>query len=880
MTKHVAWIVAVITIFFSANSVYPQEPVRVLVLPFKIHSMKELSYMRAQIPEVIKKHLKQAGAVIPEEKTAPDLKYKSPVLKYKNIDQIKQIGVKNGADYMVWGSLTWIEDRFSLDAKMVKTFGEASPDNFFIEGKGIENLLGGVKQLADNISFKLFKLEKIVEVQIEGNKRIEVDVIKKIIKTRPGNVYLAKSLSDDLKAIYATGYFDDIRIEAEDGPEGKTIIFKIKEKPTIRLVELSGNKTYEDNKVMDAIDIKTGSILNILKIQDNIKRIEDFYKENNYHNIEVSYKIKELDNNQADLEFVITEGEKTRIKSIIFDGNSAYIDKELKKIIKTQEKGFFSWLTSSGELNLQNLNQDASVLYAFYHNHGYSRAKVGEPVVEYKDNYIFITFKIVEGPRFKVGKVDVSGDLVLPREELIKKLKITKEEFFNREVVRNDMLALTDIYSDEGYAYAQISPRTKEDPEKLIIDIDYAVEKANQIYFEKIIIGGNTKTRDKVIRRELKVYEQELYSGTLLKRGVRRLHRLDYFEDIKVDTVKGSSDDKTILKINVTEKATGAFSFGGGYSSVENAFLMASISQRNLFGRGQRLQLKAQIGSRSTRFNLSFTEPWLFDTPLSAGFELYNWAFAYEDYDRDSKGGTIRFGYAIYDFTRVYLSYSYDLSDIDDIDEDASQSIKDLEGENITSSISSTLRYDSRNKAFNATEGQNHSFIVQYAGIGGDIGFTKYIAEAGWYIPLLWKTVGFLHGKGGYVSEGSGKILPDYDRFYLGGINSIRGFDWHDICSYDENGDEIGGDKFVQFNIEWLMPLLKDGSLVGLVFYDTGNVYNNGENMDIGNLRKSVGFGCRWYSPMGPLRIEYGYVLDKKEGESSSRWEFSMGSAF
>jgi len=595
----------------------------------------------------------------------------------------------------------------------------------------------------------------------------------------------------------------------------------------------------------------------------------------------VDYDLKQLEHNQADLEFIIEEGKKVQIKKIMFEGNNAFGSNKLKGLMRSSEKGFFSWLTSSGELNIEDLNQDIAKLSAFYNNNGYIQAKIGEPQIEYKDKWIYITIKIDEGPQFKVGKVDIEGDIVLSKEELSRKLKINKEEFFNREVVRNDVLALTDIYSDEGYAYAEIMPRIDKDFDQLMLNIIYVIKKGKQIYFEKIIIAGNTKTRDKVIRRELKVYEEELFSGRRLKRGVRNLYRLDFFEDIKVNTIKGSSDDRMILKIDVSEKPTGTFSFGGGYSSVENMFLMASISQRNLFGRGQTLKLKGEIGGRTNKYALSFIEPWLFDIPLSAGFDLYNVDRDYDSYDKNSIGGSIRFGYPIYDFTRLYLSYKYEIGDISDIDANASRSIWEMEGKNILSSISTTLRYDSRDRVFNPTEGQNHSISAEYAGIGGDIGFIKYLAKAGWHIPLFWGTVGFLHSEIGFINENSGKLLPDYERFYLGGMNSMRGFDWHDIHATDAVGAEIGGEKYIQFNIEYIFPLIKKAGIVGVIFYDTGNVYGSGENIELGELRESAGFGFRWYSPIGPIRLENGYILDPEEGEDTgSRWDFTMGGAF
>ena len=879
MLRRLSLLIVAIMCFFP-NTARSLETVRVVVLPFKVHTVKDLSYMKAEISEVIKRHLKEEGAVVLEPESALDFTWEK---KAESIDGIRNFGVQNGVDYVVCGSLTWIGEKFRLDAQVVESFGEGLPNVIIKEGQDIENLLGTVKQFARDIGMKLFKREKVARVLITGNKRIEADAIKRVIKTEPGDVYLAKSLSEDLKAVYSMGYFDNIRIEAEKSPEGKVIIFRVKEKPTIRNISFKGSIVYSDEELTEKIDIRSGSILNIFKVRSNIKMIEELFKEKKYHNVKVTYIISQLEHNQADLEFVIEEGEKFRIRSIMFEGNSAYDDKKLKKIMKTSVKGFFSWLTSSGDLNMADLDLDVAMITAFYHNNGYVESRVGEPKIEYQKNWIDITIKINEGPRFKVGKVDITGDLILPREKLLKNVKISRETYFNREIVRNDLLGLTDLYSDEGYAYTDISPRIDKDLDKLIVNITYVVEKGKQVYFENIFISGNKKTRDKVIRRELKVFEQELYSGQRLKRSVRNLYRLDYFEDVKVNTPRGSSDDKMILKIDVTEKPTGMFSFGGGYSSVEHLFFMASISQRNLFGRGQVLQVKGEWGGQTNRYNLSFTEPWLFDIPLSAGFDIFDWQTDFDTYDKDGQGGGVRFGYTVYDYTRAYLRFTYDVSEIKYADEDepiVPDSIIELRGTNVTKSISTTLRYDSRDRMFNPTEGSDHRITLEYAGFGGDIAFTKYLAETGWFIPLFKDTVGFLHGKVGYVKENPDGVLPDYERFYLGGINSVRGFEWHGIHLLEE-GIEVGGEKFVQFNVEYLVPLSKAAGLIGLIFFDTGNVFEKDDNIDLSDLRKSAGYGFRWYSPIGPIRLECGYILDRQEGEpKGGQWEFTMGTAF
>jgi outer membrane protein insertion porin family len=874
------------------------ERVQVMVLPFEIHAQQNLEYLKDQVPQLIQRHMERDGATI----VKPEIAIAGSG-KELTVEAIRLLGSQKSADVVIWGSLTWLGQNFSLDARMVEVSTDKPPASFFSEGEGVENLPAAVKSLSDAISSRLFKREKIAEVRVIGNKRIEQDAIKRIVKTQPGDTFLAKNLSEDLKAIYSMGYFDDVRVESEDSSAGKIIIFVVKEKPTIRHIYIKGGKDYqgggktfkeeetedivkpgnlifEDDKILKGLDIKPGSIANIFKIQSNIKRIEDMYKEKNYHNVKVSYNLKEQENNQVDLEFVIDEGKKILIKEIRFEGNQAYPDNKLKKIMKTTEKGFWSWITSSGDLKTEDLNQDVELLTSFYSNSGYIQAKVGDPIVEFKDNWIYITIKIDEGRRYKVGKVQIVGDLLKPEEELMKLIKIPKEEYFNRQVLRDDIIFIGDIYSDEGYANVDVVPRIDQDNEKLLVNITYTISKGNLVYFEEIRITGNTKTRDKVIRRELDFYEQELFSGKKLKRGIRNLNRLDYFEDVKVNTPKGSEPDKMILDINVKEKPTGTFSFGGGYSSIENLFVVGSISQRNLFGLGELLQLKAQIGGVTQRYVLSFTEPWLFDIPLSAGFDLYDQFRDYTTYNVTSIGGDVRFGYPVYDFTRLYLTYAYDVSDMSGLSTQISDYLLPMLGQHTTSSITPSIRYDSRDKAFNPTEGSNNSISVEYAGLGGDVGYTKYVGEVGRYFPLFWSTVGLLHAKGGYIEEHDGMLLPPWQRFYLGGINSLRGYTWDEISPKDQYGNNIGGDKYVQFNVEYIFPLIKDVGLTGVVFYDTGNLYDTGQDIDLSNLYQSTGFGIRWYSPMGPLRLEYGFALNPPPGGASGRLEFTMGQAF
>jgi len=866
-------------IFFLADAAHGQEPVRVLILPFEVFAQEDLSYLKQQIPIVIKTQLEQEGAklIILDQETL-----KSREMRIDSVAAIRQVGIENGSDYVIWGSLTWLGQNFSLDAKMLPLAKIENPQAFFAEGEGVENLPATVNALVKEMALRLFKRETIVEVQIKGNQRIEEDAIRRILKLKKGDIYNLKDVSEELKAVYAMGYFDDVRVESETVDDGKVIIFKLKEKPTVRTILVEGNSwVYDDEAVKEVLTIRKGSILNINTLQSDLRRIEELYKEKNYYNVKVKFNVYPRKDNQADIEYEIEEGSKFLVKKIELIGNSAYSDKKLQGLMETSEENIFSWISTAGALNQENLSRDMAKLTTFYHNNGYVQARIGEPELDFQEDGIVITIRIVEGPQFKVGEVTIAGDLIVPAAQLLEKVEIIEKEYYNRDVLQKDVIALSDIYADEGYASVDVVPRIQQNPEQSHVDITFDIAKGKQVYFEEITIGGNSKTRDKVIRRQLQVYEQELYGGKRLKRSIRNLFRLDYFEDVKVDTVKGSAEDKMKLRINVVEKNTGAFSFGAGYGNVENFFATASISERNLFGRGQTISLQGTLGGKTTKYQLSFTEPWLFDIPLTAGASIYNWHYDFATYDKDSIGGNLSLGYPLIDYSRLFLTYTYDIADIKNVEDDASDTVKRDEGENIKSSITTRLKYDSRDNSFHPTEGSSHSGSYEFAGLGGTVGFNKIIGETAWYFPLIWKTIGALHGKAGYVKEIEGKRLPDYEKFYMVGMDGLRGFDRDDLSPRDENGAEIGANKFVVANVEVRFPLFADAGVYGVVFYDTGDSWAEGEEVDLGNLRQSAGTGVRWLSPMGPIRLEYGWILDPQPtDQSTGNWEFSMASAF
>jgi len=481
-----------------------------------------------------------------------------------------------------------------------------------------------------------------------------------------------------------------------------------------------------------------------------------------------------------------------------------------------------------------------------------------------------------------MGEVDIQGDLLQPKEKMMAALAIKKEKFYNREIIRQDILQMSEQYSLEGFAFAEISPQIKEDPTVPKVDLVFDIKKGPKVYFERIDIAGNTKTRDKVIRREFKVAEQGLFDAQALRRSNENLNRLDFFEEINISTTPGSQEDRMNLKVEVKEKMTGSFSVGAGYSAADQFTVMGSIAQRNLFGRGQRLSLDAYLSGNTNRYSLNFVEPWLFDIPLSFGATLYNWIRTYDTYNKDSFGGNVDLGYLLWgEYTRGYISYTYDDANVTNVQANAPSQIQLSAGRNITSSVRLTLKRDSRDVLFNTNKGSLNSASVEYAGgpLGGTSEFTRYQAASGWYFPLFWGTTGFIHGKVGHIVENG--FVPDYEKYYLGGINSIRGFKYNTIGVIDPvTGQKEGGDNMIQGNLEFIFPLFPSAGFKGVLFFDTGNVWNNGTSVDTGSFKKTAGVGVRWYSPMGPLRLEWGWNINPQPGEDSNNWEFSIGTFF
>lgn len=727
--------------------------------------------------------------------------------------------------------------------------------------------------------------EDIESVKVEGNKRIDESTILYYIKSKPGTVLSKKQIREDIEQIYSLGQFKDIRVETRETLKGLEIEFIVEEIPSIGDVEIVGNDKIDANDIREKIGLKRGATFNDHLILESNEEILKLYREKGYFFAQVKIDTESGQDNLVSVSIRVKEGEKVKIEKIRFSGNKAFPDKDLRGQMETQEKTWYSFLDDSGVYQKDILKLDLFRIEGFYHDNGYLRVKVLEPRIDInkKAREVHITVPVEEGPQFRVKSLKLNSDDAVTADEIQKSIQTKVGTVYNVSQLRQDILTIADLYSKKGYAYADANPVSKLNDEDRTVDLSIEVDKGKKVYVGSIEVLGNLKTRDNVIRREFRLKEGELFDSSKLKRSKQRLNNLNFFEDVKIDTHRGQDPDLIDILTTVTEKPSGSFSVGAGFSSVENLIFTTSITQNNLLGNGQRLSLNAQLSSIRTDFNLSFTEPRLFDSEILLGVDLFNQDQDFLSFDSQSTGGGIRLGKSISEYDSVNLRYRFDNVEVSGLS--AADETEFFKNETrVTSRIAPTFVHDSRDNFLNPSTGWRHVLGFELAGLGG-AKFTKSVYEVTYYHPLIGKLVGAAHGRVNFAEGYGGEGLPGFERYFMGGPTSLRGFTIQDVGPKDSDGDPVGGSQSLLVNLEVQYPFTK--SFRGFLFYDRGNVYGSGsdtsttaKNFDLGEMRSSVGAGIRFISPFGPLGFAYGVKLDKETGEEAAEFHFSAGSAF
>ncbi len=727
---------------------------------------------------------------------------------------------------------------------------------------------------------------KVSDIQIEGNDRIETSTILATTPIKPGDEVTLEDVDEAMRNIFSLGRFEDISAELTEVQGAKVITFVVVESPLVRDVLFEGNEELGEDKLRPLVSVKIPEIFSHAKVKQSIVEIKKAYAEEGYHAAEVEPDVEVDDRNEAVLTFSITEGEKVLIDEIRFAGNTAIEADDLKDAMETQERWWLSWLTGRGAYQEEIVELDVERIKALYKDKGYMDVKVKQPEVTLiKDNeYLDLFFEIDEGPQYSVGSIGFKGDLLRPSEELEEEVSLSSGDVFNRSELHKSIERLTDIYADEGYAYVNVAPLSSKNVEDLTIDLMFDIEQGVKVYIERIQIRGNNNTRDKVVRRQVPLVEGDQYSASKIKDGNRRIRNLGYFEEVNVTTGPGSARDQAVLNVDVKEQPTGTFSVGIGYSSVDQFISQGSVSQDNFLGYGLKLKLAGAFSSSSQTFSLGVTDPYFLDTDWTVGFEVYKSEREYNDYDEHRTGGAVKAGHPLGDYTKGFLTYRYEQKEILNIDPSVTSNIiLSEEGESTLSSITGVIERNSTDYHLDPSTGGLSTLTLEYAGLGGTEDFAKVIAEHRHFWPLFWGTVFTIHGETGYVFKTGEDEVPLGEKFYLGGIRTMRGFETREVGPkvIDANGDSdfIGGETMGYLNFEYMFPLSKKLGLKGLLFYDVGNAWRESSDY-FTTVRHSAGAGIRWNSPLGPLRFEWGYNLDKEDDEKQSVFEFSIGTAF
>ena len=611
----------------------------------------------------------------------------------------------------------------------------------------------------------------------------------------------------------------------------------------------------------------------------------------------MSYRLKKLGNNLVNLQFTIDEGDKVKVTSISFLGNKLISDKEIKAIMQTREGGYFSFLTSSGQYKKELLEQDTQRIHLFYLTKGFIHIKVDSPVVTLSPDKssIDITINVTEGDSFKVNKVDVSGDLLFKKEELLALVELQPGKVFDYMLMQRDSTTLSDKYKDLGYANATVSNSHVANIDDKTVDFTYIIQKGIKVHIGRIDIKGNTSTRDKVIRRVMKIAEGDLYSSTLLKKSKQMVMRMGFFESVIITTDPGANERLINVNVRVKERQTGTFQVGAGFSSLESFIATAQISKQNFMGHGQTMSIQSTLSSIRSLYTLSFFDPYFLDSMWTFSIDLYNFQQDYDDFTRGSTGGNLTWGYRFTEELHVSTGYKLEHVGITvgGLSGSSATPIANLFNDGLTSSLKSTISFDTRNDRMFPSAGQFTTASVEYAhrSLGSENEFTRMIGRSRWYQKVLWDVVLKLNGTVGYVLSNSEKAVPIFERFFVGGIFNVRGFQRNSLgpkLSVAQIRDPgtglskftIGGNKQLILNAELEIPILPQVGIRGVLFFDAGNAFNNEEDISIMNLRTSVGFGFRWWSPVGPLRFEWGIPLQPLPDEDPIVFEFTIGNSF
>ena len=729
---------------------------------------------------------------------------------------------------------------------------------------------------------------RVEAIEVRGANRVSPDAVRKVMSTQVGQELDLEKVRQDVKAIYKMGYFRDVTFDTEEVPGGYRLTVIVAEKPIVGAVLIEGNKDVDTADLRAALTVKERSLYQEEKVKDSAKKLKEVCQNKGFIDATVEASVAEDTEGALRVTFRVAEGPKLKIEQIDITGNQYHPTKAILKTMDTSAKGFFSFITDSGTFKKDVLENDVRKIEALYQNSGFLDSKIFEPVVERGKKGLILKIRIFEGRQYRVGEIRFSGESGIPEATLRKTVKLSRGELLNREMLLSDLLALTTLVNDEGYAQALVSPGVEKQKEYPVADVTYRFERGTKFHFGKVEVSGNTKTLDRVIRANLDVADGRTYTATGLKTSKENLTRTSYFKDVKISTAPSTVPGEMDVKVEVQEGPTGTLSGGLGYSSIDKIFGVVSVTENNLFGRGWKATLNSQFGARRTTYSIDFRNPSFLDTDFSLLLGLYKTKVKYTDFEQDAKGGRVGVGYNLSKFTNGAISFRMadtKILALSGVPPSWTVQQEIDKGLQKTRSVALTLSRNTTDRAIDPSRGGIQSATVEYAGgpLGGDSQFVKYFLNAKRYTPVTATTVFSWNVLWGHVIPTGGvEEVPLYERFFLGGPYSIRGFKSRSLSPVDPNtGELVGGNKELVANFEYLFPLIAEVGFKGVFFFDVGNAWAQGEwPFSDQGVWAAYGAGVRWYSPMGPLRFEWGWNINRPEGQPSRVMEFTIGTPF
>ncbi len=876
MNKKFVNLVFILTfILIFANNAYAAT--KVLLLPFNINAQGQTN-LSSSIRDLFTTSFKKQNLSVITKNS-----------KASSIANARSLGRSAGSDYVLFGTYSQIGESFVLEMHFVDV-KSAMARPLSKRGSNLLSLSSVIDDSAQIFSRSIITKGGIQDIQVKGTVLIDPERIKNAMSSQIGDKVNAEKLDEDLQNIWALGFFDDVTTYLEPSKIGDILIVKVVEKPRINGISIQGSDEVDEKEIIGAMSLQQGNVLNEKMLLDDIEIVKELYRKKGYYLVDIKYDIKPLDMNKGvNIILNVDAGNKLYIKQVNMNGVDEDMQDQLRKIIKISEHNIFSWFTKQGILKEEDIAGDTQQIQAYLVQSGYLDAIVAEPEIIYEKDGIIVNFAISSGIRYKIGQVGFRGDLLKSTDDLYELIKLDNvkedDEYFDLKVMQDDIQKLKDLYNEFGYAFAEVGVDTPLNKAEGIVEVYYLLEPKERVYIRNIILEGNTDTRDNVILRELRLADGQQYDGAKVRRSIERLKMLNYFKDVNVDLIPTGETGEVDMKLSVTENDTGKIGLGIGYSTYDNIGISANIQKDNLWGKGYSVGLMGYVSSKKNSMRGYFVNPRINDTNIGFSASVYSEDYEWSDFDKKSTGTELGLFYPLGEYTKLILNYRLEYYELSNVAPNASEAIKSYDGENWASVASVGIVRDTTNDYRHPTEGTKESIYLDYGGgiLGGSDNFIKIRGTYGFYYALSQNHVLHARGTGIGIFKNENKTIPAFERIYIGGMTTLRGYDYEDASPRDRRtGEVIGATRAAYGSLEYIWRVSEEYSISLVPFFDYATIVDQKHDNLFDKNYYSSGLEVRWNSPLGDLRFAYGVPFTKGSAgqDLNGRFEFTMGRAF